>query len=527
MAFPPLPIDANVGGPISDPTEHPGHHNALAAAVNDIVEHVSTLEGGGVTSYNDLTDKPTLGALAAKGAVAVPGDITATGTASSSTYLRGDGAWATPAGSGGDISGGVLLESFDGADDNAKLGAAMTYAAAQTYKPPILLLENRVYGPFTTQREVYNGFKLLGGPSTSGQPTTTPRTPQRVNVQTDGALFVTPSSGNIFDVEVSRLSFYALNSTSDFFQTPGSSNLWTSVFRDLGFSLFRHIFGNATRQFIMTACTMDGASWNVNNGRNVAMRFGGSDNSLFTQGCLLDTPTSRSDVDNTPYHLWCDYLEKSNIGPMFITAEGKPAGIRIDGSSTSGALVFRGGIRVEGRNAGASSLGSIIHMNSGKVTFRDAWLSYGASNFAGASGLTGRAGEAGVVNVSGGEALFDGCFYARAGTDGVADTVPWIYATGAGTKVRVFNARVLDDGGTFTTTGKPHVRAVSGATLVCDDSVTDVDGAYTRPGWGMVNHGSTAGTARPTEFQHYIWYGSVQPTNMTGQDIVIRTDEAV
>jgi len=47
MAFPPLPVDANVGGAISDPSEHPGHHNALAAAVNDIVEHVSTLEGGG------------------------------------------------------------------------------------------------------------------------------------------------------------------------------------------------------------------------------------------------------------------------------------------------------------------------------------------------------------------------------------------------------------------------------------------------------------------------------------------------
>jgi len=102
MAFPPPVLNANVGGPILDPGDHPGHHNALAAAVNDIVEHVSTLEGGGVTSYNDLTDKPTLGALAAKGAVAVPGDITATGTASSSTYLRGDGAWATPAGSGGD-----------------------------------------------------------------------------------------------------------------------------------------------------------------------------------------------------------------------------------------------------------------------------------------------------------------------------------------------------------------------------------------------------------------------------------------
>jgi len=47
MAFPPPVLNANVGGPILDPGDHPGHHNALAAAVNDIVEHVSTLEGGG------------------------------------------------------------------------------------------------------------------------------------------------------------------------------------------------------------------------------------------------------------------------------------------------------------------------------------------------------------------------------------------------------------------------------------------------------------------------------------------------
>jgi hypothetical protein len=43
MAFPPPELDANVGGPILDPGDHPGHHNALAAAVNDIVEHVGSL----------------------------------------------------------------------------------------------------------------------------------------------------------------------------------------------------------------------------------------------------------------------------------------------------------------------------------------------------------------------------------------------------------------------------------------------------------------------------------------------------
>lgn len=52
-------------------------------------------------AYNDLTGKPTLGALAAKTQIDVPGDINATGTPSGTTYLRGDGAWFTPAGGGG------------------------------------------------------------------------------------------------------------------------------------------------------------------------------------------------------------------------------------------------------------------------------------------------------------------------------------------------------------------------------------------------------------------------------------------
>lgn len=43
----------------------------------------------------------------------------------------------------------------------------------------------------------------------------------------------------------------------------------------------------------------------------------------------------------------------------------------------------------------------------------------------------------------------------------------------------------------------------------------------------FINHGATAGTARPTGAAFVIWYGSVQPTNAVVPDVVIRTDEAV
>lgn len=48
------------------------------------------------TTLDNKANTADLGTLSAKDAIAVPTDITATGTASATTYLRGDGSWATP-----------------------------------------------------------------------------------------------------------------------------------------------------------------------------------------------------------------------------------------------------------------------------------------------------------------------------------------------------------------------------------------------------------------------------------------------
>ena len=79
MAWPPDPIAADKANATVKEDDHAPHHNALADAINDLV------------AFGPLNT------------VAVPGDITATGTASASTYLRGDGAWATPEGGGGGL----------------------------------------------------------------------------------------------------------------------------------------------------------------------------------------------------------------------------------------------------------------------------------------------------------------------------------------------------------------------------------------------------------------------------------------
>ena len=66
--------------------------------------------------YSDLTTRPTLGDLAAKDSVGVA-DVSATGTPGSTTYLRGDGTWATPPTGGGSGGGGGDLYAVNNLSD--------------------------------------------------------------------------------------------------------------------------------------------------------------------------------------------------------------------------------------------------------------------------------------------------------------------------------------------------------------------------------------------------------------------------
>lgn len=432
-------------------------------------------EGGPVT-WNAVSGKPAEFPPEPHGHTIA--DLDVSGTPSPATVLFGDGSWRVPPGEGSTHLGGVTLDSFPGATDDAKLGNALAYVAAQTYKPPILFLENRIYGPFQTIRTLFSGMKLVGPPTYASFYRGASPWANRIDIQTNGAWLRLPRGTDTFGVGIERLSFYSQSSTADFMHNAaGGGNrgvLWESCLRDVGFSLFRHIVGSTSENFGVVASTWDGY-WNVNNSRNISFRMGGSDNQFWPAGCLLDTPVSISSSGNVPFHLWCDFLEKSSIGPMFITCEGIPSGIRIDGNESAKALIFRGGMRNEGRNQNAPSLGSVIHMNGGGATFRDCWLSYGFANWGGLPvGMRNgvRSGEGGVVSILGGEAHFDGCYYARAGGSGVGQNVPWIYASGGNTRVRVRNAFTAADGGAFTQV--PVIQAANGASIDHDSSVREL-----------------------------------------------------
>jgi hypothetical protein len=356
---------------------------------------------------------------------------------------------------GAGLVGGVALDSFAGATDDAKLTAALTYVAAQTVKPPIVF-SNRRYDFSQTNRQVFSGMKLSGAFAHGNQQRSANSIPNDIRFSGSGTWWTFPASGNVFDLGFYGLSFQG-NSNAQFMAT-GNAIMWTSVFRDLGFNLWKHVLGNPTTKALLTAVLFDGW-WNVNNSYNTAFTLGGSDNNLWMQGMLLDSePAFMADG---AYHCRFEWLGKTSVGPIYNTCE-QNSGILVDGpDGSANPISFFGNGRIEGRNEDTPCFGSVLRIDGGSVAFRDWWFAFGASNIAG----SGHSGEGGLITMTGGKALFDGATYARA--TGVAETVPFIYQTGG--ELRVRNTWACSEGGSWT--GKPRVRSLGG-TADLDDTVT-------------------------------------------------------
>jgi hypothetical protein len=348
-----------------------------------------------------------------------------------------------------------MLDSFDGANDDAKLTAAMAYCAAQTYKPAILI-SNRQHLFSQANRLLYSGFKMVGLGGQGDQQTSCNEVGNELKFTGTGVWLVAPAASTSTRGLYLGGLFFEGNSGAQFMQSnPGVTG--KAVFENLGFNLWKHVLGNPTQKWLSTACQFQGW-WNVNNGYDTAFTLGGSDSNFWTDGMLLDSPPTLMNASS--YHLIFDYQEKTSVGPIYCTAD-RSSGVWVKGGSTTAGMVMYGAGRVEGRNCTTPCAGANIRIDGGMFTIRDWWVSYGGSSF----NSNGHTGEGGIITQTGGQVLYDGLYYDK--TSAVAETVPFLYV--AGGKARVRNIRTGAKGGAWT--GLPRVKAAGGS-VDADNSVT-------------------------------------------------------
>lgn len=351
----------------------------------------------------------------------------------------------------------VQLDSFAGANDDAKLTAALTYAAAQA-QIPYIQFPARTVSLNQGGRVPFTGMKLIGpnsdGPKnleiSSGKPVN-----HRVSLGagiTTGTNALFHSTGQIYDIYVANLAFQN-NLTAQFWSQPAGT-LYACEFHSLTFYGMKNVFGTPTQKALLTQVSFTG-HWTVLAWNEQQFTMGGSDNEFWMGGyCNLNAPSGTGGAGR--FQIEFSTMSKSNVGRIYNTAENGWLGTRVTGSG-EGLTFF--GSTFEGRAAGNPCDGATVRVEGGNVTFFAPWLAYAMANPTANSGTS-----AGVIHVTGGNVVIDRPYYKRA--TAVAESVPMVYATGATTKITVRSAAVLG------WTGLPVVRAVAGASATVDSSVT-------------------------------------------------------
>lgn len=320
---------------------------------------------------------------------------------------------------------GVPLDSFAGGSDDAKLAAAMSYAAAQTYAPPILLARRAhtfAGGPY----QMYNGLRLIGSPVTGEREFQTSGVQTIATISSSSFLSV-PTTGVKGGV-VRGIQFRGASGTTDWLTQV--SDLATGPiiqdfdFWDLGWVGFRSVM-KARHLRVSIERTY------INNGTATQFYLGGSDNYYWMTGRSY---LSSAAMPVTEYYLRFGSMSDTKVGALYITPQ-VATGVRIDGGA--GDLAFHG-TRFDGtgRSTSTGCQGAALYITAGTGhRFTNCWFFNNAVN----PSATGR-GDKGQVWITGGnEILFTGCSWSGGASRTMATPAgtPAIYAASAASGVKV------------------------------------------------------------------------------------------
>lgn len=327
----------------------------------------NSVSGGG-----DLTANRTLSLVNDS---AAPGNSRYYGTNGSGTK-----GWYTLPGGGTSVPTSVLqIDEFPGATDDAKHVAAWAAAAAASRKP-ILQYPTGTFGPLSTPIAVFSGMRAIG-PDHSGSDGPKNQeigggnlVPHKVSVACgtgSSSLFV--QSGTYQEVLFANISFSGTAGSQWWHNTNGSTqSIYPGLFHSLSFDGFNSVLGNAAQKFTMTQVVFSG-HWTVLNYQTTPIHIGGSDNSLWMSGYLNSNSPASVDGNGNPIVLF-DYMEKSNVGYMFITAENDWAGIRVVGPVARAISIYGG--TYEGRATSNPATRPVIDIQGGHVTMYSPDIGY-------------------------------------------------------------------------------------------------------------------------------------------------------
>lgn len=319
------------------------------------------------------------GSVGATGATGTPGQGVPTGGATGQVLAKNSGTnfdtgWVTMSGGGQPLPATSILQidDFPGATDDAKHVAAWTAAANATRKP-ILQYPARTFGPLSTPIAAFSGMRAIGPDSTGSDGPKNQElsggnyVPHRVNVSCGtGAASLFVQSETLREVVFMNISWSGTASSQWWHNTNGNSyTIYPGQFHSLAFDNFNSVLGNSANQFTCTQFIFSG-HWTVLNFQNTPIHIGGSDNSLWMTGYInANSPASVAGAGRPILHL--DYLEKTDIGYVYVTAENGWSGVRIEGP-ISRAVRFYGGV-FEGRAAGNPATYPVIDIRGCHTVF--------------------------------------------------------------------------------------------------------------------------------------------------------------
>lgn len=336
------------------------------------------------------------------------------------SYNSGTSKWVNATATGGSSVPTAILQidDFAGATDDDKHVAAWNAARNATRKP-ILQYPTGTFGPLSTPIAVFSGMRAIGpdyngsdGPKnqeiSSGN-----LVPHKVTVSCGtgtSALFV--QNGTYQEVLFSNISFSGSTGSQWWHNVNGSSySIYPGLFHSLSFDGFNSVLGNASQKFTCTQVVFSG-HWTVLNYQTTPIHIGGSDNSFWMNGYLnSNSPASVAGNGNPIIHF--DYLEKSSIGYMFITAENDWLGMRVTGPIAR-AISIHGGT-FEGRATGNPATRAVIDITGGHVMMYSPDIGYVTT-------------ANGAITQSGGVLECYSAHYRKASA--AATTFPLLYQTG-------------------------------------------------------------------------------------------------